>query len=153
MLVVRPVEHTDVAQCVSLRVATLGSLVIGRPPPYPGYIEDAEASVHSDLANSPHVRHLKVVDSENEGEVIAYAKWEIYEHGRPDVERLLRWREEIEAAKEKGEQVDQFGKLREAAHEYFSTRNGALGKIPHLRELHPFSWSERLRRRWGSFLE
>lgn len=127
-LVVRPVEHADVAQCVALRVASLGSLVIGQPPPYPGYVQDQEASVHNDLDNSPHVRHLKVVDPENEGEVMAYAKWEVYTHGRPDLKKLRQ------PMKQSDKEVDQFGLLREVAHEYFSRRNGEMGKHPHLRK-------------------
>jgi hypothetical protein len=35
--------------------------------------------------------------------------------------------------KDKG--VDQYGPLREAAHEYFCTRNGRMGRNPHLRTL------------------
>jgi hypothetical protein len=127
-LVVLPVEHADVSQCINLRIASLGSLVIGHPPPYPGYAEESEASVHRDLDSSPHVHHLKVVDPENEGEVIAYAKWEIYPHGRPDLEKL---REPMEKA---DEEVDQFGLLRRTAHDYFCRRNGEMGKHPHIRE-------------------
>jgi hypothetical protein len=127
-LVVRSVEHVDVAQCIELRVKTLGSLVIGRPPSYPGYAESSEASVHKDLDNSPHVHHLKVVDPENEEEIIAYAKWEVYEHGRPDLDNLRQPMEESD------KQVDRYGRLREAAHEYFCSRNGEMGKHPHLRK-------------------
>lgn len=127
-LVVLPVEHRDVARCVAIRVASLGSLVIGRPPPYPGYIEDQEATVHNDLDSSPCVRHLKVVDPEDEGEVMAYAKWEVYPEGRPDLEKRRQ------PMKRSDKEVDQFGRLREAAHEYFSGRNGEMGKHPHLRK-------------------
>lgn len=126
-LVVRPVEHADVAQCIGIRVDTLGSLVIGRPPPYPGYVEAAEASLHKDLDNKPpHVRHLKVVDTENEAEVVAYAKWEIYPQGRPDLENLKK------PMRQADKEVDQFGLLREAAHDYFCSRNGEMGKLPHI---------------------
>jgi hypothetical protein len=127
-LVVRPADHADVAQCVSIRVASLGSLVIGHPPPYPGYVEKQEASFHNDLDNSPHVHHLKVVDTENEEEVVAYAKLEVYKHGRPDLEKLR------ESIKKSDKEVDQFGLLREAAHDYFSRRNSDMGKHPHIRE-------------------
>lgn len=132
-LVVRPVEHADVAQCVALRIASLGSLVIGRPPPYPGYVQESEASVRNDLDNRPFVHHLKVVDPENEGEVMAYGKWEVYPDGRPDLEKL---RAPMDPA---DKEVDQYGLLREAAHDYFCSRNGEMGKHPHIREftLHP----------------
>lgn len=92
--------YADVHQCVSLRVASLGSLVIGCPPPYPGYIEESEASVHNDLENKPHVRHLKVVEPEDEGNIMAYAKWEIYKNGRPDLEQLRQ------PMKQSGKEVD-----------------------------------------------
>lgn len=128
-LSVQPVQHADVAQCIALRVANLGSLVVGRPPPYPGYVQESEASVHSDLDNSPHTRHLKVVSPDDEEEIMAYGKWEIYPHGRPDLEKLRQ------PMKPDDKQVDRFGLLREAAHEYFSTRNGEMGKHPHLRKL------------------
>ncbi|KAI0023919.1 hypothetical protein F4780DRAFT_776149 [Xylariomycetidae sp. FL0641] len=126
-LVVRPVEHADVAQCVGIRVASLGSLVIGRPPPYPGYVEEQEASLHRDLERKPpHVRHLKAVDPDDEREVVAYAKWEVYEHGRPDLDRLR------DVPRRAEPDVDQYGRLREAADEYFSRRNGEMGKYPHI---------------------
>lgn len=128
MLVVRPVEHLDVTQCVQIRVDSLGSLVIGRPPPYPGFSEDQEAVIHRDIDSSPHVHHLKVVDPEDEHEIIAYGKWEVYERGRPDLEELSHPMEESAKA------VDKFGRLREVAHDYFCTRNGEKGKHPHLRE-------------------
>lgn len=128
-LEVRPVEHADVAQCVGIRVASLGSLVIGRPHPYPGYVQEQEASLYNDLdGNNSHVRHLKVADTENEEEVMAYAKWEIYEKGRLDLDKLRQ------PIKQSDLEVDQFGRLREAAHEYFCRRNGEMSKHPHLRE-------------------
>ncbi|KAK1914787.1 hypothetical protein P3342_010776 [Pyrenophora teres f. teres] len=33
---------------------------------------------------------------------------------------------------EESKKVDQYGRLREAAHEYFCTRNGEMGKHPHI---------------------
>lgn len=132
-LVVRPVEHADVAQCISLRVSSLGSLVIGRPPPYPGYVEEQEAIMHKDLDSPSHAHHLKVLDTENDKEVVAYAKWEVYEHGRPDLDKLRT------SMKESDKDVDQFGLLREAAHDYFCSRNGKMGQHPHLREFPRFS--------------
>jgi hypothetical protein len=141
MLVVRPVEHADVAQCIAIRVAALGSLVIGRPPPYPGYIEEAEAAVHANLDDpDTFVRHLKVVDPADEGEVMAYAKWELYPNGRSK-ESLEKLKEPMS---EEDKNVDQYGTLREAAHEYFSTRNGEMGKQPHLRRCKPLPLSLRM---------
>ena len=127
-LAVQLVEHADVNQCIALRVASLGSLVIGQPPPYPGYVGESEATVHNDLDNNPHVHHLKVVDPEDGTIVMAYGKWEVYPNGRPDLEKLRKPMEQAD------KEVDQFGDLREAAHEYFCRRNGEMGKRPHLRE-------------------
>lgn len=127
-LVVRRIEHADVSQCIAIRVASLGSLVIGRPPAYPGYVEGAEASVHNDLDNQAFVHHLKVIDPQNEQEVVAYGKWEGYPDGRRDLDELRK--PMAQADKE----VDQHGLLREAAHDYFCSRNGEMGKQPHLRK-------------------
>jgi len=132
MLVVKPVEHADVSQCIAIRIAALGSLVIGRPPPYSGYVDEAEAAVHANLDDpDTFVRHLKVVDPADDGHVMAYAKWELYPNGRS--------RESLETLNEPmsehDKKVDQYGSLREAAHEYFCTRNGEMGKHPHLRML------------------
>lgn len=128
-LAVRPVELTDVAECARMRVAALGSLVIGRPPPYAGYVEEQAASFKSAIESQPHVRLMKVVDPENEDEILSFAKWEVYKHGRPDLHKL---RQPMNAH---DKEVDGFGALREAAHEYFSSRNGGeMGETPHLRE-------------------
>jgi hypothetical protein len=132
MLVVKPVQHADVTQCIAIRAAALGSLVIGRPPPYPGYVEEAEAAVRANLDDPDTlVRHLKVVHLSDEDEVMAYAKWELYPNGRSkeSLERLMK------PMSDDDKNVDQYGALREAAHEYFCTRNGEMGKHPHLRML------------------
>ena len=54
------------------------ALTIPSLAPYPGYAEEAEASVHNDPENKPFVHHLKVVDPRIDNEPIAYAKWEVY---------------------------------------------------------------------------
>ncbi|EME81737.1 uncharacterized protein MYCFIDRAFT_139216 [Pseudocercospora fijiensis CIRAD86] len=112
-LSVRPVEHADVAQCIKIRIDTLGSLVIGRPPPYPGYAQESEDKVPDEIEKRTYVQHLKVVDVDNEDIVMAYAKWEIYPQGRPDLDQL---RKPMDPA---DKEVDQYGSLREAAHDYF----------------------------------
>jgi len=125
-LLIQPVLHNEAMKCVQIRTASLGSLVIGRPPAYPGYLEDQVATIQNDLINKPHVRHLKVVDV---GQIIAYAKWETYPTGRPDLEQLKQ------PMDEQSKRVDQYGKLREAAHEYFSRCNGGpMGCRPHIRK-------------------
>lgn len=115
-------------QCVKIRTDCLGSLVVGQLPPYPGFAEDQEATVHKDIDDRLHVHHLKVIDTKDEHEIIAYAKWDVYESGRQDLEELSQ------PMKESAKIVDQFDRLREAAHEYFCTRNREKGKHPHLRE-------------------
>lgn len=128
MLFIRPVEHADVTQCVKIRIDSLGSLVIGRPPPYPGFADDQEATIHKEIDDSPHVHHLKVIHPEGERKIIAYAKWEAYKNWRLDLEELSQ------TFKDSAKTVDRFGRLREAAHEYFCTRNGEKGRHPHLRK-------------------
>ncbi|KAK5685362.1 hypothetical protein LTS10_003440 [Elasticomyces elasticus] len=130
-LVALPIEHRDVPQCIKTRVAMLGSLVIGQPPPYPGYIEESIATVYNDLDNKPWMHHLEVVDRSAPHEVMAYAKWEIYPKRRLDLDKLHEPMDPDEAL------VDDFGLLRQAAHEYFSHRNGEMGKCPHICEYEP----------------
>lgn len=125
-LLVTPVVHDEALKCAQLRVASLGSLVIGRPPPYPGFLEDQVATIQNDLKNKRHVHHLKVTEVDD---IIAYAKWEIYPEGRPDLEQLKK------PIDEESKSVDQYGRLREAAHEYFCRRNGGpIGARPHIRK-------------------
>ncbi|KAK3634331.1 hypothetical protein LTR56_015365 [Elasticomyces elasticus] len=57
---------------------------------------------------------------------MAYAKWEIYPEGRPDIDKLRELMDPDDAL------VDDFGLLRKAAHEYFSHCNGEMGKRPHI---------------------
>jgi hypothetical protein len=80
-----PITHSDVAKCIDIRVNCLGSLVVGCLPPYPSYQRDQEAVVHHELKHSSgHIHHLKVIDTDNNN-TVAYAKWEIYKLGRPEI--------------------------------------------------------------------
>ncbi|KAH3908931.1 hypothetical protein HBI56_124270 [Parastagonospora nodorum] len=143
-LLVQPVLHEDALKCAQLRTASLGSLVIGRPPPYPGYLEDQVETIQNDLVKKPHVHHLKVVDAD---EIIAYAKWEIYPNGRPDLGKLKQ------PMDEESKTVDQYGRLREAAHEYFCRRNGGpMGSRPHILLALLVTSEEHRRRGAGSLL-
>jgi hypothetical protein len=84
------------------------------------------ATIQNDLIQKPHVYHLKVVVG---GDIVAYAKWEIYPAGRPDLEQLKQ------PMDEESKRLDLYGKLREAAHEYFSRCNGGTrGRRPHIRK-------------------
>ena len=68
-----------------------------------------------------------MVDPGNEGEVIAWAKYELYRNGRSGLANLRKPMEQYD------KEVDQFGLLREAAHDYFCQRNGEMGTRPHIR--------------------
>lgn len=80
-----------------------------------------------DLHAKPHVHHLKVVHPDDD-QVMAYAKWEVYKHGRPDLDKLRLPMDEAD------KQMDEYGLLREAAHEYFCRCNGEMGETPHICE-------------------
>ncbi|KAJ8128996.1 hypothetical protein O1611_g4637 [Lasiodiplodia mahajangana] len=70
---------------------------------------------------------MKVVEPENEDKILSFAEWEVYEHGRLDLDKLRR------LTSPHDREVDEFGDLREAAHEYFTSRNGGkMGETPHL---------------------
>ena len=125
-LIVEPIRQEDIPQCVEIRTSSLGLLVIGRPPPYPSFKTEQISSIENNLLNSKHVHFMKVVDTEQENEILAFAKYEVYEHGRPDLERLAQ------PASRSDFEIDEFGALREAAHDYFCKRNGEMGKHPHI---------------------
>ena len=59
---------------------------------------------------------------------MAWAKFELYPNGRSDLDDLCKPLEQSD------KEVDQFGLLREAAHDYFCQRNGDMGKHPHVRK-------------------
>ena len=83
---VLPITHSDVAKCIHFRITCLGSLVVGCLPPYPSYRRDQEAVVNHELNNSSnHIHHLKVIGTDSEDDIVAYAKWEIYKLGRPEI--------------------------------------------------------------------
>ncbi|KAK4121896.1 hypothetical protein N657DRAFT_657419 [Parathielavia appendiculata] len=106
--------NSRLAHCIAIRIAALGSLVTGRLPAYAGCTEKAEAAVHANLDDpDSFVHHLKVVDPANEGDVMAYAKWELYPNGRSkeSLEKLN------ELLSDEDKSVDRYGALREAAHE------------------------------------
>jgi predicted GNAT family N-acyltransferase len=127
-LTILSVTHADIPKCIALRVASLGSLAIGRLPPYAGYVEAREASLRNDLDHRPHVHPLKVVDDDTD-EIVAYAKYEIYPQGRQDLEELKRPMDEVM------KNVDAFGALREVAHKYFCDRDGGeIAQGPHIRK-------------------
>lgn len=124
-LVIRDVEHADITECIGLRVAALGSLVIGRLPPYLGYVDEAEARVRRELDGSPHVHHLKVVDTEKGEEIVAYGKWEVYERGRG---------EDVGSASVGGGEGEGFRELRRLVRGWFHKRKKEMGKKPHICE-------------------
>ena len=126
-LTAQPVEHEDVARCIDIRIECLGSLVVGKLPPFLGYREQQEASIHNDIDHNPHVQNWKVLDVKS-GEIIAYAKWVMHEPGRPDTKK---------AQKPKGtvlKKEDEHWRLRQAAYDYFQSRYRQLADVPHIRK-------------------
>ncbi|KAK4547553.1 hypothetical protein LTR36_000510 [Oleoguttula mirabilis] len=77
---------------------------------------------------------------------MAYGKWEIYPRGRPDLNNLRKPMDPCDR------EVDEFGRLREAAHEYFCRRNGEMGKHPHILLALLVTSSQHRRRGAGSLL-
>ncbi|KAF2831140.1 acyl-CoA N-acyltransferase [Ophiobolus disseminans] len=111
-LLVRPVEHSDVARCIDIRIECLGSLVIGKLPLFRGYREEQKASLHHDIDHKPHVHNWLVVDVKS-GEIVAYANWVMYQGGRSNV------KEAGKPAIKTLKIVDEHWRLRQAAHDYF----------------------------------
>ena len=130
-LELEPLEYDDVETCVRIRIEGLGSLVVGHLPVYEGYEQDSINRKREEIAHPekhPHVHHMKVVDMENPNQIIAYAKWEVYKNGRPDLEDL-----------QKAERVpenpnDEYLKLRQEAYKYFCLKNAEIGKEAHIRK-------------------
>jgi hypothetical protein len=125
------VEYDDVETCVRIRIDSLGSLVVGHLPAYESYEQDSIVRTRREIKNPKdysHIHHMKVYDAENPGEIMAYAKWEVYENGRPDLEKL-RDLEEIPLKPD-----DQYLNLRQDAHKDFCAKNAEIGKEPHIRK-------------------
>ncbi|KAJ4297644.1 hypothetical protein N0V90_005538 [Kalmusia sp. IMI 367209] len=138
-LTVLPVKGPDIPNCIALRASVLGSLVIGRPPADAAYMTAAETALHVDLVHHhDYIHHLKVVDTDDEeSKIVAYAKWEVYEHGRPDMHMLKDWKQAVERTDEDGvfKEVasdDKYIGLRRLAAEYFAETNMKIGESPHL---------------------
>jgi hypothetical protein len=133
-LEVHPIESTDAGACVDIRIERLGSLVIGRPIPDPksGYRDGRIASIERDLNDRPHVHNLKIIDTEMKNRIIAYARWEIHEFGRPSSNVSATPKDN--AAKG----IDEVQELLELRHDmnvYFRARDKEIGNKPHIRKL------------------
>lgn len=61
MFVARTIQHAEASQCIKVRVNTLGSVVTGRAPPYPGVVEEEDSELHEDLSRKLWVHHLEIV--------------------------------------------------------------------------------------------
>ena len=127
---VRPVEHVDVARCVDIHIKCLGSLIAGKLQSFPGYREVQEASIHNDIDHNPHIHNWKVVDAESR-DIIAYAKWEVYEHDRLDM------KDAQESKDTTLKKVDEHWRLRQAAYDYCMGRYRQLTDVPHTRKYDP----------------
>ncbi|KAL1625514.1 hypothetical protein SLS56_007336 [Neofusicoccum ribis] len=129
-LEIRPLEEPDVPTFVSITTAALGSSGIGRilhdDPPHPAYLERRKERVRKTL-DKPHIHNLKVVDTDNNDEMIACASWEIFENGRSDDE-LNELEQPFEPIEEERER---FGQVQRDFFAYLNRVRRALGKTPH----------------------
>lgn len=136
-LEIRPLQKADVPTFVSVSTAALGYSGIGRllhdDPPHPASVERRISNLRESLSK-PHVHHLKVVDTENNDEIIACATWEIFENGRSD-EELKELEQPYEPIEEERER---FGAIqRDFFGGYLRRVRRELGKTPHYCELLP----------------
>jgi hypothetical protein len=133
-LEVHPIESADAGACVDIRIERLGSLVIGRPIPDPksGYRDGRIASIERDLKDRSHVHNLKIIDTKMKNRIIAYARWEIHQCGRPPSNVLAIPKDK--AAKEI-EVVQALSELRHDMDVYFRARDKEIGNKPHIRKL------------------
>ncbi|KAF2109170.1 acyl-CoA N-acyltransferase [Lophiotrema nucula] len=151
--VVRPIELQDVPQCIKLRIDNLGSLIIGRLPPYEGYAEEQEHSMRKRLLNadgsSGHIHFMKVVDKDgDQSEVVAYARWEFYPKGLSERKTLF----EQNHGNDSDKKVDEFWKLREEAVKYFKRCTENIQGCPHILLALLVTAKEHRRRGAGSLL-
>lgn len=135
-LTLHPVQPADIPTCITIRIQALGSLVIGHLPPYKGYRQEQESSIQADLDHRPNVHHLKVVDTDNGEEIVAYAKWEVHEVVEQEQEQeKVGEKANLEMGVSQEVEVDMYWKLRTAVGAYFRARERALENVPHIRTL------------------
>ncbi|KAH7030041.1 acyl-CoA N-acyltransferase [Macrophomina phaseolina] len=130
-LEIRPLEEADVPTMVHITSISLNSSGILRlmhdDPPHPRYVEQRLDKVRQTLSK-PTAHLLKVVDTDNNDEIVACAHWEIYANGRSD-EQLKELEQPFEPLEEERER---FGQVqRDFFGSYLTRVRRELGKTPH----------------------
>ncbi|KAL1637686.1 hypothetical protein SLS58_009217 [Diplodia intermedia] len=129
-LEIRRLEDADVPQFVTITTAALGTSGIGRAmhddPPHPAYVERRKEKVRKSLGK-PNFHHLKVVDTDNNDEIIACAVWEVFPNGRSD-EDLRELEQPFQPIVEEGERFCRFQKH---FFGYLGRVRLQMGKAPH----------------------
>lgn len=135
-LEIRPVEEADADTMVYITTAALGSSGVIRlkhdDPPHPAYMQRRRERVLNTLSK-PTGRVLKVVDTDNNDEIIAIAHWEILDKGRSD-EELKELEQPYEPIEEERER---HGQVQRDFFNYLHRVRRELGKTPHYCELLP----------------
>ena len=137
-LEIRPVEEADVPQFVSIVSASLDASDIGRmmhdDPPHPAYLARRKEKIFKSLSK-PNMYNLKVVDTDNNDEMIAGATWSIFANGRSD-EELKELEQPFEPVEEERER---YGRAQRDFFEgYLNRVRRSFGKTPHYCELLPY---------------
>ncbi|KAF4304200.1 putative gnat family [Botryosphaeria dothidea] len=129
-LEIRPVEEADADTMVYITTAALGSSGVIRlkhdDPPHPAYMQRRRERVLNTLSK-PTGRVLKVVDTDNNDEIIAIAHWEILDKGRSD-EELKELEQPYEPIEEERER---HGQVQRDFFNYLHRVRRELGKTPH----------------------
>lgn len=129
-LEIRPVEEADADTMVYITTAALGSSGVIRlkhdDPPHPAYMQRRRERVLNTLCK-PTGRVLKVVDTDNNDEIIAIAHWEILDKGRSD-EELKELEQPYEPIEEERER---YGQVQRDFFNYLHRVRRELGKTPH----------------------
>ncbi|KAK7705675.1 hypothetical protein SLS57_009984 [Botryosphaeria dothidea] len=129
-LEIRPVEEADADTMVYITTAALGSSGVIRlkhdDPPHPAYMQRRRERVLNTLSK-PTGRVLKVVDTDNNDEIIAIAHWEILDKGRSD-EELKELEQPYEPIEEERER---YGRVQRDFFNYLHRVRRELGKTPH----------------------
>ncbi|KKY15003.1 putative gnat family [Diplodia seriata] len=130
-LEIRPVEPADADTMAYITTTALGSTGVIRlkhnDPPHPAYTQHHKESILKSLSKST-ARVLKVVDTDNNDEIIAIGHWEIYDKGRSD-EELKQMEKPYEPPVE--EERERFGHVQRDFFNYLNRVNRELGKTPH----------------------
>ncbi|KKY13158.1 hypothetical protein UCDDS831_g09278 [Diplodia seriata] len=129
-LEIRRLEDADVPHFVTITTAALGTSGFGRAmhddPPHPAYVERRKEKVRKSLGK-PNLHHLKVVDTDNNDEIIACAVWEFFPNGRSD-EDLRELEQPFQPVVEEGER---FCRFQQHFFSYLGRVRLQMGKAPH----------------------